>query len=169
MVQARLGTKNDIQRIVEMRNEACGYETFTPPYVEDRLSRKNCVVAVAEADGEVVGFGFDELGVDTKNGLPVNEVTHLALDPKWNPFNPLDKITAMKAIAAVFYQETVKGDVIGRYRILPDTHFLIRTAINGSINFQKTGTDQSGNEIYEESFDTTKRDEYLANNPNLIK
>lgn len=170
MIQGRLATEKDIDRICEIFNIRAGFKSYTPEFVQNKLDDKGHCVGVVEVDNKVMGFAFDYLGVDTKDGKQVNEFTVWLLDPKWNPLNPLNKLTAMKALAAVFYKYAIpeKG-AIARYRARPNTHLLIKAELTTIGGLTKVGTDNNGSEIFESEFDATKRSDFLASNSNLVK
>lgn len=164
MITARLGTEKDIDRIVEIRNIISGYIDFTPEYVQDRLKRKDCIVSVGCDDNRVIGFGF----IETRKSPYI--VTHFMLDPTWSNLVPLNKLTALKAMSLVWlkYCFQMGKDNKTRYTFFENTHTLVQTAIHAKswMNFQKVGTNQNGEAIYETTFTDQK---LLDNNLSLLK
>jgi len=161
MITARLATEKDIDRIVEMYNTACGYVSFSPAYIEDRLNRKDCIVAVAEEDDKVIGFGFLETGSSPY------QASHFMLDTKWNPLIVTKKLTAMNAMSLVYLKYAYKEGTDNKTQCsFPEgTHLLFKTAFASFMPWQKVAT-TAGREIWEVTFTDQK---VLENNPALLK
>ena len=164
MITARQGTEKDIDRIVEIYN-TLHPNTFSPAYVLDRVSRKDCVVAVVCEDDKVMGFGFLEMCVPDPY-----LVTHFILDPTWKPAEQTAKATALKAMATVWLKYVVRppGTTVRR-TLPPGSGALIRATIHTIMPFVMVGYDQNGYEIWRAEFPEKMRQKMLAANLSLLK